>query len=511
MATNYRPIPEDIDIFAATDYVASPQATRFHSSNAARRFLVWGIRSGKTFSGAHEFLKIILQLCRPELAEARRHKLLCWVVAPTSKHLKSCYTEIITILELLEKAGYPIVLKENPGAMNITLIDGTFIDFRSGEKPANLRSATVDICWVDEGGYLRQEAWYQVCQRVAARRGPIIITGTPDGRNWFWEECIEGGMPPEAPYGVFESDGGIPRLVSHYRTEDFPWYPKEYIADAKKTMPANEFDKDYLAKFNASGSAVFRNIEDTFHQIPLSKTAIPQNVSFLIGIDLAKKQDFSVLVVMDAKGVIWDIERWSGVDYEIQKERIAQTASKWNDAVCVMDSANVGEAIADSLKAMGVRFHKVDMHSPQIKRDVVESMQMALDSKSRAIQIPHPKSPFSPEPTQILVDEMKAYEAKVTAKGRISYSAPKNLHDDCVIAVCLAYWGKKHGFAHGSATPCSVALSRDEFIRDGEQQERSIRDRMGEPFRRGRRRRTVGRLFGRQGILGGGYDGPIWG
>jgi hypothetical protein len=42
----------------------------------------------------------------------------------------------------------------------------------------------------------------------------------------------------------------------------------------------------------------------------------------------------------------------------------------------------------------------------------------------------------------VLTAEMKRYEYVITANGHISYNAPAGYHDDCVIALALANWGR---------------------------------------------------------------------
>jgi hypothetical protein len=42
----------------------------------------------------------------------------------------------------------------------------------------------------------------------------------------------------------------------------------------------------------------------------------------------------------------------------------------------------------------------------------------------------------------VLTAEMKRYEYVITANGHISYNAPSGYHDDCVIALALANWGR---------------------------------------------------------------------
>ena len=45
----------------------------------------------------------------------------------------------------------------------------------------------------------------------------------------------------------------------------------------------------------------------------------------------------------------------------------------------------------------------------------------------------------------ILKGELMAYERKVSpTTGRSQYSAPEGLHDDCVMAIALGWYGVQH-------------------------------------------------------------------
>ncbi len=494
-------IPDGIDLWEVSNYTPSPPAAVFHDSTAKFRFLLWGIKGGKTYAGAHDFLDMVIRRAIQVAEEGRRDKVLAWVVAPTHLQVATCERELDTLFDLLEKAGYAILDRKWARQIRYRLVDGTMIELRSGEIPDNLRGPNVDICWMDEGAFVKELAWIQVKQRISVRRGEVIVTTTPDGRNWVWRECIEAGMPAEGPYGDFGDVAGR-RWVSHYPTWEFGWVPEEEIDDYRRTMPAIEFDRDIAAQFLSSGRAVFRYIEETFHEIPLRGAKPSEGAKFVIGVDLAKQQDFSVLTVMDGSGVVWDIERWSGIDYKVQKDRIRDMAEKWK-AVCLVDSANIGASICDDLRDMGVSLQRVDMHSPAVKRDLIESLQAAFDSKSRAIQIPRPDTEFAPPQARVLIEELKAYEASITQGGRIRYSAPRGMHDDCVVSLALAYWGKKHGHAGRAIDAATVAIGRDEFMRGFERQVRNLPTRG--------KRRFARKMFGRRGVLGVSSGGPLWG
>lgn len=478
-------IPKDLNVFEAIEYKPSPQAALFHESTALWRYLVWGVRSGKTYAGAPELVSLIVEKAKNYPYKGRRP--LGWVVAPTLRHTATCEVELDAIFATLEEAGYPILKQKRLRDHTYILCDNSKIECRTGDIPDNLRGPNVDAAWCDEIGYLKEAAWFQVKQRLSTRRGEIIATTSPNGRNFLWGECCQAGMPKTGDYGVF-SDGKGLRWMSHYKTEDFAWVDREFLEDARATMPRDEFEKDFEAKFLAAGKNVFRYIEESMDASPIIQN---ENAKYVMGLDLAKQKDFTAWFIMDGTGRVYDGDRWTGIDWQVQIARIEQISAKWKASI-VMDVANVGNAICDALRAKGLQVHPVDMHSPRVKIDLIQSLQSAFDTKGASIKIPDPKTEWCPAVMKVLIDELRSYEASLTPGGNLSYGAPKNHHDDTVIALALCWMGKQRGLAGGGLTAADVAIGRDNY----EEQSAMERQEMAELMKM-KRPAIFGKIFGR--------------
>ena len=73
----------------------------------------------------------------------------------------------------------------------------------------------------------------------------------------------------------------------------------------------------------------------------------------------------------------------------------------------------------------------------ETKTDLVRNLQVGVENGS--LKIPT-RGPFA-----VLVQELRDYEYKLLPSGRMTFSAPEGLHDDCVTALMLAYWGATRG------------------------------------------------------------------
>ena len=65
------------------------------------------------------------------------------------------------------------------------------------------------------------------------------------------------------------------------------------------------------------------------------------------------------------------------------------------------------------------------------KSNLVNALGTALERK----EVTYPRD-------DALIAEMEAFSYKELPSGKFQYGAPDGMHDDCVIALALAVWGK---------------------------------------------------------------------
>ena len=376
---------------------------------------------------------------------------LIWCVAPTYQHLQVAWREVMNVLSLWEG----LLVGYNKNAHEIRLCHGGLIQFRSADFPDGLRGPNVDAMWVDEGAFMKPDAWYICKERVAATGGEIWVTTTPHGRNWLWTEANQGGMPANAPYGEFSTED---RWVSHYPTWHFPWAAKKDVIDAMKTMPRDVFEQEFGAMFRSSGNTVFRGIEECCSYLPYKKP--DPGMSTVIGVDLARHKDFNAVVVMNADGEVCHVDYWNDTNWAITRPRLKKIAEKWN-GILIVDSSNIGSVIEEDLRADGVRVYPVNLHSPQKKTEIVHALQIAIEGQQIKIRDPRAKGAGSGE--RKLFDELQIYSYVLTSTGRASYAAPKGLHDDMVMALALAQFARQGGQAGGASHVFQVMSPRADW------------------------------------------------
>ena len=432
--------------FKQIGYAPSLQALEFHQSLARERTNIWGVKSGKTYCGAVETVKVALSKPNQYL----------WHVAPTFSQLQEGERELRRVFDLLPGVLVKRTIKGEFGRAWI-LANGTIIEGKSAEDADNLRSANCDGIWCDEKAYIGDVAWVIIKQRVAATDGDIWSTTTPDGFNHVWDDSMLAGMSADADYGSWESEDGW-YFVSHFPTWAFDWVSQEFIDKARATMARGMFEKDFAASFLSDATAVFRYLGDAYHRMQLIRC---EGDRYVVGVDLAKAQDWTVWGAMDAEGRLMHTERWTGEDWTVTIRKLIKVAADWG-AVLVVDSANVGSVVLDTLrkskteKGSRVRVFPVNTHDGGTKIDIIQALQKSFDDKH--VRIPHPNSKYGNAATEYLVKELKWYRSKLTRGGRLSYAAPKGLTDDCVIMLALCNWGRLRGFAGGGLVAASAQV-----------------------------------------------------
>ena len=154
---------------------------------------------------------------------------------------------------------------------------------------------------------------------------------------------------------------------------------------------------------------------------------------FVIGVDLAKTQDFTVLTVINAQtGQVVEIERFNNISWVIQKERIKALAEKYNNARIVLDATGLGDPIFDDLYREGLNVIPFKFtHQSKVK--LIEHLAIMIENRKIYIL-----------PNDTLINELSVFEYKESRSGVITYSAPEGYHDDCVISLALAVWGMTH-------------------------------------------------------------------
>lgn len=374
----------------------------FHMCPARFRVLNCGRRWGKTIAGANELIRQMW---------TQGPNIVGFAVAPTYWHTKRQWTEFFNfcpaeLMEEIHRAERHVILKGNRN-----------IWFKSADNPDSLRSQGVKVLWVDEGAQIAEEAWTLALRpALMDEKGIAFFTGTPRGHNWYFRLWTRGQDPSQMEYKSW-----------NFPSASNPYLDPAEIASFARDMPELAYRQEVLAEFLEDIGSVFRGVD---RMVKGNFQPFERQKTYVMGADLAKLEDFTVLCVLDLEGHLCAFDRFSQLDWVFQRKRIVQLAQRYN-ARLLIDSSGVGDPICDELYRENVRVDGFKFTNAT-KKDLIENLSIMIENQQLTI-------PQVPE----LINELKLYGYKTTPSRNIQYGAPEGYHDDGVVALALAAWQLK--------------------------------------------------------------------
>lgn len=403
-------------------YAPQPYQYEIHTDPNRFKVVVRGRRGGKT---EEEIQGIVMDA----VTNPGRH----WLVGPNYRQIKSiAWTRLKAVLDV-DKDW--IFNEQELYAHNPNILDEkgtpTRIELKGADKEDSLVGVALKTLRMDEAALIRADVWTKALRPMLADyKAPAYFYSTPRGRNWFYDLFMKG-VNGDAGWRSWKQPTSVNSYIS----------PEE-IAEARKDMSEQMFQQEFMAEFLSEDTGVFKRIRQCI--VGGYKAAIPGRF-YVMGVDLAKTIDFTVLTVVDSvTREVVAFERFQDLSWSIQKLRVQELAARYNNALCVVDCTGVGDPITEDLQRVGLSLW-YSGEKPGFK--------FTNDSKNQlinnlAIAIEQRRITFPSEP--ILVDELNSYEYSITDSGKIKYNAPDGKHDDCVISLALACWALKSQLVESS-------------------------------------------------------------
>lgn len=400
---------DKMTLFADLGYEPHPGQLLIHNSTARRRIAACGVRFGKTTCAAYECIAECL---------APRERGVGWIVAPTFDLADRVFEEVERIaLKKLSRFVKQYLRSEK--RLVFTNLGGGTTEFRakSADNPVSLLGEGLDFLVVDEAARLPPRVWQShLAQRLIDRKGWALLISTPHGRGWLYDMYRMGQGANRNPN--YES-WNLPSWTN-------PRLDREEIRREKLTMPERIFAQEYGAKFMEGSGAVFRHVRERATgqwEDPVYRE------EYFAGLDLAKVDDFSVLVIMDRRGKVVYVDRFHRISWDAQAARVADATSYYNHARIMCDVTGLGDPVKELLEKHNCYVTPFPF-TQRSKAQLIDNLTMLLDQK--AVVLPRPQ--LWPEG----IEELEAYEYSMSEQGNIRSGAPSGMHDDCVIAVALA-------------------------------------------------------------------------
>lgn len=332
-----------------------------------------------------------------------------WWVAPVSDQALIAFRRTMHALPA-------DVYTANISLKTITLVNGSVIWFKSGDKPNSLYGEDVYGVVIDEASRMKEDSYIAIRSTVTFTKAPLRIIGNVRGRkNWFYAMARRAEHDQNA--GLETREMAYHKIVAADAVAAGVLDAKE-IEDARAQMPEAAWRELYLAEASDDGGNPF----GLAHIAACTRPELSTLPPVCWGWDFAKKHDYTVGIGLDRTGHVARFERWTGIPWgETMNRVVGMTGS----LPALADSTGVGDPIVEEIqRKLGPHFQGYTFTSAS-KQKLMEGLAVAIQGRTCW---------FPPGP---IVQELEQFEFDLTRTG-VRYSAPAGYYDDCVCALALA-------------------------------------------------------------------------
>ncbi|HEY8694845.1 MAG TPA: phage terminase large subunit [Chloroflexota bacterium] len=344
-----------------------------------------------------------------------------WWVAPI-------YEQAKIVFRRLKRGLTPNTFTTNESDLSITLANGAVLRFKGADNPDSLYGEDVHAAVIDEATRVKEEAWHAVRSTLTATRGPVRIIGNVKGRrNWAYKLArrAEAGEPGMHYARITASDAVSAGVLD-----------QDEIDDARRQLPAQVYRELFEAEPSDDEGNPFG-----YEAIRACIGPLSDKPPVAWGWDLARANDWTVGVGLDAQGKVCQLHRWNQTTmprkalssdagiasshpeyWQVTLNRVRSLVAK---TAAYVDSTGPGGPIDQALSEGGQGNIEGYVFTSRSKQLLMEGLAVAI--QQHVVQYPE----------GLIPNELEAFEYEYTRTG-VRYSAPEGLHDDAVCALALA-------------------------------------------------------------------------
>lgn len=305
-----------------------------------------------------------------------------------------------------------LIDKRNETELVVYLKNGSILQLKGSDQPDALRGPNPFGVVLDEYDTQKGEAWGVIEPILRANGGWCWFIGTPRGKQKLYDLYNRGqeGHHEWKSWLLKASTSGI--------------ISEDQLAEARRSMTETLYSQEFECAFNESAGSVFRGVKD----IMIAKPQAPsKDHLYVMGVDLAKVQDYTVLRVFDRdqNNLVYS-DRFQTLEWPFQRKRIIATAQAFNNALIVIDANSIGDPTADDLTRAGLAVLPFKI-THQSKKELIEKLSIWIEQRKITLL-----------PSEIALLEYENFSYEMSSQGKIFYGARQGYHDDIVIADSLA-------------------------------------------------------------------------
>jgi len=342
---------------------------------------------------------------------AKKSNVMVYWISPTQSQVGKVYKQL---LEMVVQTPLVKSYKGSMGDTEIVFNNGSIIKFRSAAQEDSLRGETIDYLIIDEGAFIKETVFNEILLPMLNVRGrKCLVISTPKGKNWFFRQ-YQRGKAGEQEYKSFK-----------FTSMDNPYASKVVIDIAKDNLPTALFNQEYLGEFLDS-SAIFENI----NELAILDSLKPlQGGAYWMGVDIALKDDYTVITVIDKdNNVVW-YDRFNQVTAPQLKQRLIDAIKLWSPKKIMIEENNQGLPIIDDLKIIHKITNIVGFKTTSTsKQEIINNLINAFSSKK--IRVPK---------DEIYKSELETFTMTISPTGQPKFAAAHGFHDDIPMSLAICW------------------------------------------------------------------------
>jgi len=359
-----------------------------------------------------------------------------WWVAPSTKQATIAFTRAVAYLP---KRWVHV----HHTHRTIRLPNGSTIWFLTGEKPDLLYGEDVYAAVIDEATRVRQESWTAVRTTLTFTNGPVRIIGNVRGKkNWAYKMArrAERGDTPTMHHARLTAYDAAAAGILDYAE----------IEDARDQMEEDDFKQLFLAEATEGTSNPFGH--DAIRACRVARYSTAPTAA--LGVDLARKHDWTVIIGLDADFNVTFIQRFRQSWPKTEDAIVAAGSVGKFKIGTTLDATGLGDPVLAHVEEKGALVQGY-VYSPVSKQHLMLRLKSRI--QSGLIGFPTEEGRKKDDPAVQLNYELHAFEVEYTERN-VVYSVPDDEFDDCVNALALAVYQLETNPPQKRRRPVKAAL-----------------------------------------------------
>lgn len=357
------------------------------------------------------------------------------MISPTLAQSRKVFKEIVNGIY-----ASGIIAKKNETLLEIELINGSTIFFKSSEMGDGLRGFKVSgILILDEAAYLTDDILELILPWRQVSNAPMLLVSTPKIRQGaFYSYWLQGLEDGEHIKSIDWCDWDTSCLIS-----------EDMIKQYRKVMTANQFKSEILGEWLDDDGMVFTNITDN-----IMDYEVTASTAYYAGIDFGAGNtgDYTSITIFNEKGEMVFLDYFNDLGTFQQVDRLIDDLEPFMASMKKIYAENnsIGSPFIDLIIKSCKERHLMSIIN------TLERWTTSNSSKQKLVVqfcngLEHNEVKLLND--RVLINQLTSYEATYNVKTQtISYNGAYGTHDDCVMSTMIAWYAKAQNTQTGVYT-----------------------------------------------------------